>query len=373
MDTNNYIDHLILRYFEGDISPDEWIELETWLQESDDHLNHFNELQNIWIAAEAEFQITEEFIDKEWDKIEKRHFVSQTNSVKWMQWIRIAAVFVVGALFSWGISNYQYNRHFSHLKESVITAPLGAKSTVVLPDGTSVILNAGSVLKYAGDFGKNIREVSLEGEAFFEVAKNKSKLFQVRTSDVTVKAYGTKFNVKSYKDEKTIETTLVEGSVSVIRNKAKSNKKEELFLKPQEQLVFYKATSELKNENTHQQEPTDQPAPRELKNEKILISKGIDPQLFTSWTEDRLIMKSEPMQKMVIKIERKYNVKIHFEDADLKDFRFSGIIENETLENVLAAISIASPIEYTLKDRDIWLRKKPETQTGKKSQIINNN
>lgn len=360
MKTQHHIDQLILNYLEGGLSREERHELEVWLREDAANQSYLEEMQAVWIAAETELQITDDVIGQEWEKLEKRHFSKPGNTFNWQRWAKIAAIFLLGALFSWGISSYQMNSYFAELEESVIEAPMGAKSTITLPDGSTVILNAGSVLKYAGDFGKSIREVSLEGEAFFEVAQDKSKRFQVRTSDITVKAYGTKFNVKSYGDERTIETTLVEGSVSIVKNNRQKSKKEELFLKPHEQLVFYKASEEIEPVEAVTPEAAQPEQTVERKPEKILISKGIDPQLFTSWTEDRLIMKSEPMQKMVIKIERKYNVKIHFEDADLKDFRFSGIIENETLENVLAAISIASPIDYTLKDRDVWLRKKKE-------------
>jgi ferric-dicitrate binding protein FerR (iron transport regulator) len=280
-----------------------------------------------------------------------------------------AAIFILGVLFSWAANSYLRSGFHGEIQGCVVTTPLGAKSNVTLPDGTRVILNAGSTLKYPGNFGENTREVTLEGEAYFEVTKNKSKQFQVHTSDITVKAYGTKFNVKSYGEDKTIETTLIEGSVGVIKNKDFGRKHEELILSPQEQLVFYKASSQmdkLKNDSDKSMEQGEnktgklelQAEPREQTNEKIMISKGIDPLLFTSWTQDRLILKSEPMQKMAISIERKYNIKIHFEDADIKDFRFTGTIENETLENLLAAISIASPVEYTVKDRDIWLRKK---------------
>ncbi|WP_299580539.1 FecR domain-containing protein [uncultured Sunxiuqinia sp.] len=364
MKTPHNIDQLILKYLEGYIAANEWTELESWLQESTENQAYLEEMQSVWLAAETELQITPDVLDQEWKKLERRNFSSQSPTINWLRWTKIAAVFILGATLSWGISNYQTNHYFAQLEESVISAPMGAKSTISLPDGSTVILNAGSVLKYSGDFGKDDREVSLEGEAFFEVAQDKSKRFQVRTSDITVKAYGTKFNVKSYADERTIETTLVEGSVSIVKNRTQKTKPEELFLKPHEQLVFYKATSQTQTIET-QNQPASQPdTVREKKPEKILISKGIDPKLFTSWTEDRLIMKSEPMQKMIVKIERKYNVKIHFEDADLKDFRFSGIIENETLENVLAAISIASPIDYTLKDRDVWLRKKEDQKNN---------
>lgn len=369
METNKPINQIILCYLEGDITPEELTELDLWLQEDKDHKSYFEEIQTIWLATETKLQLTNQAIDKEWVKLEKRNFPKQRLHPHWKQVIWAAAIFILGILFSWTASNFFGSGFRGETQGCVVTTPLGAKSNVTLPDGTRVILNAGSTLKYPGTFGQNTREVTLEGEAYFEVTKNKSKQFQVHTSDITVKAYGTKFNVKSYGEDKTIETTLIEGSVGVVKNKDSGHKHEELLLKPQEQLVFYKTSSlvnkltndpdkalEQEEDKTGKQEM--QARPREQTTEKIMISKGIDPLLFTSWTEDRLILKSEPMQKMAISIERKYNIKIHFEDADIKDFRFTGTIENETLENLLAAISIASPVEYTVKDRDIWLRKK---------------
>lgn len=360
MESNIYHQY-ILSYLEGDISAEELAALESWLHSSPANMNYFEEIQSIWIAAEANLQLSSGIVEAEWRRMEKQLSLGRRNQFDWRPWLRIASVFILGGLFAWIVGYFYYNNIKEPLHECVITAPLGAKTIVSLPDGSQVILNAGSVLRYAGDFGRNQREVSLEGEAFFEIAKDQSKLFLVNTSDVVVKAYGTKFNVKSYQDEKTIETTLVEGVVSVTRKHAQRNQREELFLKPQEQLVFFKATDGSVDDAAALQRQAKKLGQHKAKSEKILISKGIDPQPYISWTEDRLIMKSEPFHKMVVKLERKFNVTFHFEDADLRDFHFSGIIENETLENVLAAIAIAAPVEYTLIDRNIWLRKKTET------------
>ncbi|NJK96629.1 MAG: FecR domain-containing protein, partial [Bacteroidales bacterium] len=89
-----------------------------------------------------------------------------------------------------------------------IKAPLGAKTEITMPDGSKVLLNAGSKLKYNAGFNINNRELSLDGEAFFNVHKNKNLPFIVKTSYIDIKAVGTAFNVKAYNDEGTIETTL---------------------------------------------------------------------------------------------------------------------------------------------------------------------
>src|ERR1700722_5620570 len=116
---------------------------------------------------------------------------------------------------------------------SEISTHNGSKTNVVLPDGTTVKLNAGSKLTYDKNYGNTTREVNLTGEAFFEVVKNKEKPFIIHTKKIDIKVLGTIFNVKSYPDEKT-ETSLVRGSIEVT---FKDKSSEKIILKPNEKLI----------------------------------------------------------------------------------------------------------------------------------------
>ena len=87
-----------------------------------------------------------------------------------------------------------------------------------------------------------------------------------------------------------------------------------------------------------------------------LISKGIETKEFTSWKDGTLFITSETLSELAVKLERKYDVKIHFESAELKELKFTGSLENETVEQVVHAIGIAAHIDYEIKDRDIWLK-----------------
>ncbi len=355
MKTNAEIEEIIVSYLENNICEEDLRMLENWLDENAENRKLFDQYRTIRAVSGSLHETSNETIKREWTKFEKRN-LSKRRSLA-IAFARIAAIFIAGAFISWAANQYLLNDAGKNLTGCEINAPLGSKSIISLPDGSKVFLNAGSTLKYDNSYGKGTREVQLNGEAFFEVAKDKTSSFQVKTSGITVKAYGTRFNVKSYSDERTIETTLVEGSVSIRKNGKNETKGEEFFMKPEEHVTFYKATNKLEAATQKQTDQTDEKS-EEVSSEKFMISKGIDTQLFTSWTEDKLIMKSEALQKMVVKIERKYNVKIHFENEELKNFRFSGVIENETIESVMTAISIASSIEYSIQDRDIWLRKK---------------
>ncbi|MCH5718063.1 FecR family protein [Niabella hibiscisoli] len=132
---------------------------------------------------------------------------------------------------------------YMHLTESnpadhsknILTTKKGSKSSLVLPDGTKVQLNSDTRLSYNQSFGKQLREVTLEGEAFFEVAKDANHPFIVHTKTMNIKVLGTVFNVRAYDNEKNTQTTLLEGSVEVTLNKR--NERNLVVLKPHEKIV----------------------------------------------------------------------------------------------------------------------------------------
>jgi ferric-dicitrate binding protein FerR (iron transport regulator) len=270
------------------------------------------------------------------------------------RFLRIAAmlifVFTVGGAASYFI--------FMPLPEAEVVAfneiraPLGARSEIILPDGSQVWLNAGSKLKYLNVFNKNSRMVSLEGEGYFKVAKNDKLPFNVKTGDLYIMAVGTEFNVKSYDDEGIIETTLVEGKVSIRRNKQNTRKSQVIVLEPHQKAVYVKEGQQLTIE--------DLKAVRQTKPEILTLKKGImyiadkiDPEPIISWKENRLILKGEELSNLLIKLERKYDVSFEYETEDIKQFRFSGTLENETLTQVLDVIKLSAPIDYSLEGKTV--------------------
>ena len=199
-----------------------------------------------------------------------------------------------------------------------VYTPLSAKSKFVLPDSTIVWLNSDSYLEYPFTFSKKSREVYLSGEGYFEVVSNEKAPFVVKTDELNITAYGTSFNVMAYSDEQNIETTLVEGKVKVEKPEINSF----IYLEPSYQSVFSKETGKL--------------------------STGkVDPRFYTSWKDNKLIFKNEPIDKVAHKLERWFNCTIILEDGALKDYRYTGNIEMETLREVIELIRITTPIDYT--------------------------
>jgi ferric-dicitrate binding protein FerR (iron transport regulator) len=266
--------------------------------------------------------------------------------------LRVAAIiiliFISGGALSYFIFKPQEEAAVIAFNE--IRAPLGARSEIILPDGSQVWLNAGSKLKYLNVFNKTNRMVSLEGEGYFKVAKNSKLPFNVKAGDLYIVALGTEFNVKSYNDEGIIETTLVEGKVSIRQNQQSKQKSQTVYLGPHQKAVYVKDEQQLTVE--------DLKAARQVKPEILKMKKGImyvadriDPEPIISWKDNRLILKGEELSSLLIKLERKYDVTFLYESDNIKQFRFTGTLENETLTQVLDVIKLSAPIDYMLEGK----------------------
>jgi ferric-dicitrate binding protein FerR (iron transport regulator) len=245
------------------------------------------------------------------------------------------------------------------ISQQEITVPLGSKSKIKLPDGTSVTLNAGSRLTYKTNFGKTNREVWLEGEGYFSVAKDKKRTFIVKTGYLDIKALGTEFNVKAYPNEKSIQTTLVEGSVKIEKNfkgSSDQSKDNSVILKPKERYTFL--IDSEKDVFTKVEDEVAKTGKEHQKEEKMtpkvsVIYKNIDPIPDISWKERRWVISEEKLGDLAIKLERRYDVNINFADENLKVFRFTGTLQDESIEQVLKVISLSSPIVFDIDGKQV--------------------
>lgn len=268
--------------------------------------------------------------------------------------VRMAAAFLL--LFCSGILfSYLYNSfNLPEPRHAIIKAPLGAKSEIILPDGSHVWLNAGSSIKYEDLFNEKNRNITLSGEAYFKVASNKALPFIVAADDVTVVATGTEFNVKAYEDEEVIETTLVEGAVIVKSRNEKKDKGEEVALEPRQRAVYVRNRRNLRVEDLENRAKT---IPEMEKAEKgtVYVEARIDPDPIISWKDNKMIFKGEKLGSLAVKLGRKYNVTFSFEKEEIKDYRFSGILEDETLTQVLDVIRLSAPIGYRLEGKTVMI------------------
>jgi ferric-dicitrate binding protein FerR (iron transport regulator) len=235
---------------------------------------------------------------------------------------------------------------------------MGSRAQFTLADGTVVTLNAGSTLRTDNHFGINDRIVELEGEGYFKVAKDKIKPFIVKTPYLKVTALGTEFNVKAYSIDKTIETTLVNGSVKIEPN-SDGGKGEITILQPNQKLTFYKEDPRIEDNS---KKPAGK-SQTEIKPVKVqstasavrLVKENVNIEPVVSWKESRWIFENQSLSQMAVDLERKFDVQILFASERLKSYRFTGTILAEPIEQVLEVMSITAPIDFKLNGRVVTL------------------
>lgn len=203
-----------------------------------------------------------------------------------------------------------------------ISAVPGSKAKVTLPDSSVVWLNSNATLRYPREFTETSRTVSLSGEALFEVKKNTKKPFTVHTDGMSIQVLGTVFNVLAEARSNVIETTLIEGSVALFKEKSDTGKAK-WILAPNEQALFYK------------------------KNGTIRI-KQVDAISYTAWVSGKFDFQRRTLQEIASTLERAFNVKFHIDSEKLKNKRLTGRFTNhETLDEILSILQI--PAHYTYK------------------------
>jgi len=248
------------------------------------------------------------------------------QSFNWKQWIAVAASIVV--ICTTCLSGYLLfkNTHNNLLGDMTVAVAKGQKAAVTLPDGSKVWVNSGSTLSYGSRYNQKERIINLDGEAYFEVAKNENAPFVVQSHGFSVTALGTAFDVKAYPEEKTFSTVLVHGKVEV---KDDLNK---IYLTPNQKIIYNRSSKSMQKTNVD------------------------DSNTYAAWRNNQLTFESEPFENIVLVLERNYNVKLIFESEALKKYRYSGTIGNASLESVLQLFAMTSPLSYHMKDSVIYLR-----------------
>lgn len=209
----------------------------------------------------------------------------------------------------------------------IVKADKGDKATVVLPDGTDVILNSASRLSYLADFGKDERRVQLDGEGYFKVAHDTHRSFIVQVGEVEVQVLGTVFNVNAYSDDRDVTVVLLEGKVGI------TTPSSSLTMKPGEKMSYNKST-------------------RRLTTEKVL------PADYVSWTQGNLHFQNESLANIMTALSRVYDVTIRIDSPQVADERFTGTIPGGGIQNALNIIMLTSPFRYEVEDSVIVLKEK---------------
>jgi transmembrane sensor len=292
---------------------------------------------------------------------QKPHTIENTRHLV-IKLARVAAILVL-AIVTGGILSYiLFSAHASkQVSVFQIKAPYGSRSELTLPDGSTVWLNAGSNIQYDDGFNKQNRNLYLEGEGYFKVAKNKHLPFIVKTTAIHIKAIGTEFNVKAYANDNTIETTLIEGKITLENENKPGGKRKEIYLEPYQKAVYVKNSKKMDITSLKKLTASQDLKPVSTESD-MFISKKIDPLPDIAWKENKLIFKRAELENMAVTLERKYNIAIYFESEEVKKFRFTGTLEDETLQQVLDVIKLTAPIDYSLKGKEVTIHENAAAQ-----------
>ncbi len=323
-----YIRNLILRFLRKEASDSDLEELQTWLEADKEHVRYFKMFNELYQEEHILENFTEQKLTASWKLMESRMRESALEPerpviIRLLQspFLRIAASVLVAAFVIWKLLP----------QESVV--PPVAQNTVllnttkrtleyILPDSTRVWLNANSSIDFGPDFSEK-RNVTLKGEAFFDVKKKHAKNFVVQTSHISIQVKGTRFNVQAYEtgNEK---ATLEEGEIELtIRGN-----EERYAMAPGDQIIINK-------------------------ERKTITRERVDTKNFTAWKEQELVFDNAPLADILLKLENRYNVRIEIDPAVAQREHLSMTISDEPLEEILEMIHLSSALNYKTENETV--------------------
>ena len=289
-------------------------------------------LQQLWLGLDfrhlkhPSVQIETALDEMLWKIAERKNAGIRKSPVRkiYEQIVKVAAILLIPLILYTVYLQSEKNTSFPfHTASQTITvnSQPGTTTNLVLPDGSKVCLNAGSTISYPSYFTGKKRKVSVSGEAYFEVVKNKKIPMEVSVKDISLKVYGTSFNVNAYPDEESAKITLVEGSVSLSSHLGKFNSKEEFFIVPGQTVTFHHHSKKL-----------------EVENKDIF--------LFTAWKDGLLVFKNTSFELVLKQLSRRFNVDIELLDKNLALTPMDATFRNENINEILRLLSLSTPFKY---------------------------
>jgi ferric-dicitrate binding protein FerR (iron transport regulator) len=344
----------------GDLSEDERDELHKLLQENKENRDQRELFKEYWAKDRAGYGDNAVLYRQVLDKIKMEEYLADPvprRRVVSIFWTSAAAVLLLGiCLYAWKLN-----------RPPVAGAPIATllwlqkttrptkKSVITLSDGTVVTLNSATTLRYPDHFGDTGREVYLDGEAYFDVAKDASHPFIIHANRMNIRVLGTSFNVKSYQNEVLSEATLIKGSIEVTLNDRPSDR---IILKPKEKLVVQNNPALVKSTNVSTIRAGNDTAGRSTRYALTNLTYFPNPDktvIETSWVENKLVFSDKEFVELSGQLERWYGVHIEFGNDRVRGYRFTGLFEKETLRQALDALKMIEHFNYRITDSTIYI------------------
>lgn len=301
------INQTLIRYIEGNATPEEKRNVILWLDEDSAHMHEYISLRklynlSVWNTAQASDTNTS-------FKKKKSNFVYK----KFVRFFKVASVFFIGVFSTY----FVFFKEEDNPQIQTIYVPSGQRAELFLSDGTEVWLNSGTTFSFPDHFTKQIRTVYLDGEGYFKVSNNHEQPFVINTKKYGVKVLGTEFNIRSYDKRGVFETSLLDGSVEVFSY----GNEEMLRLEPTE--IAYETANGL-------------------------MKTQIDDYNYFKWREGLVCFENENVATLFSKLELYYDIRIEVRNKSLLDYTYTGKFRiRDGVEHVLRVLQVKHQFTYT--------------------------
>lgn len=325
-DTN--IEELLAGYFQRNLEQKDIRKIEQWKNASPENRKIFEDSKTAWEGLEQLRLMKKYDADSAIREVEQK-IKSKKNSKSFIEIFRkVAAVLILPLLIATVWLAIDKTPLESESQEwHTLKTPAGMRSEFILPDSTKVYLNSETSLTYPLAFNSRIREVKLNGEAYFEVAENTKVPFIVNTGRISVEVTGTEFKASNYKHENLMEVVLVSGAVNLYEGNYSETENVLTPLVPGERFRF------------------------DQKNKTMNIQE-VDVEKYTAWKNGILMFRDDSMDDVVRRMNRWFNVDIRLTGPELTDYVYTATFEDESLMQILELLKISAPIDYTIKQRE---------------------
>lgn len=341
----NFDWEMLAKYISNETNSREKLEVETWLNASEANRDELEKTRQILDNTDVYFKNKKFDSGLAWKNVHSKIYPAQQKEMKHkktgkevvLQFYKYAAILLVALLLG-SVAYFSLKNQLPVLFNQSITAETQVVDNYVLPDGSVVALNRNSKLVFPKHFKKNVREVTISGEAFFDVKPNANKPFIINAGNVQVKVLGTSFNVCAYPGTETVEVVVESGKVQVARKNAGPEiENREVFLLPGEKGILFN------------------------QNQMLEKSVNTDPNII-SWKTHDLVFNKVPLSEVIRCLEKVYNIKIQVMEPELNDLVLTAHFDKKPVDFILNVVRLTFNLELSGKNKQFTLSGRNKNQ-----------
>ena len=330
---NIKFDHpeLLAKYLSNEVDSSEKIEVEAWLNQSEENREYLEQSRKMLDNIDAFYEANRFDSGEAWQNIKARISNPEMKVIQHekfrkeviTRFYKYAAIIVFAILLGSAGFYLGFRNKITVVYSEIISTPNQVINEYVLPDGSVVALNSNSKLIFPKHFKGNTREVTIEGEAFFDVTPNPEKPFIINAGNAQVKVVGTSFNVSAYPETEAVEVVVKTGKVQVIsKNKENTGNLSEVFLIPGEKGTL------------------------DNKNSIIEKSENTNPN-YLSWKTHDFVFDDVPLKEVFKCLEKTYHVNIQVNDADFNDLKLNAQFNKKSIDFILNVVELTFNLELS--------------------------